>query len=136
MSARKAKRRPTARTRREPSLTYEQFVAAQRKMLDDGQIKPVAAGYFTDEDGVPIAGTARPKPCPWCGASGDDVTVVVRDIADDKEPDRRAHVQCEHCGGESPGVYESNEPEKLRTSKYWLMIQAAKAWNERAKVPS
>lgn len=120
-NTRPAKRR--ARKTTERPLTHAAYRAHERALLEGHQYKAVRQAYFCVRmggDEIPIAGTERPLPCPFCGSS-DDVIVVI----DNERP--RVHVECGVCGAESSAAHLS---EKVTTA-YGLILEATRWWNAR-----
>ncbi|MEJ1960724.1 MAG: Lar family restriction alleviation protein [Gammaproteobacteria bacterium] len=111
--ARKTTERPTTATERDEAV---------RVLLEDGQLNAVRKGYFCDADlNMPIAGTPRPKPCPFCGED-DSISLVIKELT-------QVHVECSSCGAQAPAV--SSDDQEDDGSTYSLVLKAAKQWNTR-----
>lgn len=117
----------------ERPITASERDEAVRTLLDAGQLNSVRNMHFCDSDrNMPIAGTPRPKPCPFCG-KGDSISVVIEDELKDHEGKAytRVHVDCGVCGAESPAALSSVEAD---SSTYGLVLAAVRYWQCRGGV--
>lgn len=85
--------------------------------------------HFHEKDtGLPIAETPAPVPCPFCGAQGDDIVIVLKDgggrVCD------AVCVECCRCGVEA--AYASTDPERGLVTRMDCIMEATRLWNTRA----
>jgi hypothetical protein len=80
--------------------------------------------FHEHEHSLPIGGTPKPVPCPFCGS--DQIAIVLEPATDAELPS--SHAQCEFCGAEAGyDVCETAE------GSYWgSALRAALFWNRRA----
>jgi hypothetical protein len=125
VSARKPKRRVRKTTA--DLLADRDF--ATRTFIEANSLNSVCELHFcVAPQGLPIAGSPRPEPCPWCGDSTSmQITVEERRDSDGKRFDV-AYVECMECGGRAPEI--TSHDDGIHDS-YGLMLKAARRWNER-----
>lgn len=125
-NTRAAKRRVRKTTDSRP--TEAERAEAARMLAKGGQLDAVRAGYFctyaTFTERLPIAGTPKPKSCPFCGKT-DDIRLVIKDT---QAPHKRVHAECGVCGAEAPGVCTDQDDVH---SLYGACMKAALYWNTR-----
>lgn len=115
--------------RSEPTVTATERDEAIRMLLEDGQIDTVCQMHFCENDrALPIVGTPRPRPCPFCG-SDKNVHLIIRDEVDSEKKRYTAiDVECLVCGAKIPGSTTNDEGVN---SQYEAVLAAARVWNER-----
>lgn len=87
-----------------------------------------AAHFHEKETDLPIAGTPAPVPCPFCGAQGDDIVIVLQ--SGDGAVADAVCVECCHCGVEA--AYASTDEEQGLVTRMDCVMEATRLWNTRS----
>lgn len=121
-------RRVSKTTKRPDAVTANERDEAERTLLQGGQLDAVRAGYFCEHQyNLPIAGTQRPLPCPFCGKTH-EVSVEIKDERDPPRPHVSVRVWCGVCGAEAPPATTNDEG---IVDVYAAILEAARLWNTR-----
>ncbi|MGH8209300.1 MAG: hypothetical protein ACREU6_06815 [Steroidobacteraceae bacterium] len=83
------------------------------------------AHFYECQYGIPIAGTPKPLPCPFCG---DDECISIVFGHNGSGP--MAHVECGHCGAEAG--YSGRDEELGLLDHMDCAKNAARLWNTRS----